>query len=186
MAASSNLDQRRRAMSDPKSSLREFIEQAIKLEVHGQSFFQKAAELTHNDLGKKMFLRLAKEETKHLDDFSKLFSSVLGSDEWKKLVSRERLKGPSPVIEQLTARLKRAEAKSDVEALRLGQELELKAVDFFKGCAAGTNDSAVKNIFEKISEEEKFHYDLLQAQVDSLTKTGFWLDSSEFSMDGKF
>jgi rubrerythrin len=173
-------------MTDPQTSLREFIEEALKLEVNGQAFFNHAAELTHNELGKKMFLRLAKEETKHLEDFSRLFSSVLRSDEWKKLVGKERIKGAAPVIEELTARMKRAEDKSDIEALRLGLELELKAIDFFKSCASKTGDPEVKKIFLKISEEERFHYDLLQAQVDSLTNTGFWLDSSEFHMDGKF
>jgi hypothetical protein len=29
-------------------------------------------------------------------------------------------------------------------------------------------------------------YDLLQAQHDSVTKSGFWLDSAEFQMDGKW
>jgi rubrerythrin len=173
-------------MSDPKASLREFIEEALKLEVNGQAFFNRAAELTHNELGKKMFIRLAKEETKHLEDFSRLFSSVLHSDDWKKLLSKDRLTGPAPVIEELATRMKRAEGKSDIEALRLGQELELKAIDFFKNCASKTNEPAVREIFLKISEEERFHYDLLQAQVDSLTNSGFWLDSSEFQMDGKF
>jgi len=73
-----------------------------------------------------------------------------------------------------------------IAARRLGLELELKAIDFFKSCASKTGDPEVKEIFLKISEEERFHYDLLQAQVDSLTNTGFWLDSSEFHMDGKF
>lgn len=37
-----------------------------------------------------------------------------------------------------------------------------------------------------IADEERFHYDLLQTQYDSVTGSGFWLDSAEFQMDGKY
>ena len=52
--------------------------------------------------------------------------------------------------------------------------------------AEEVDDPIASEIFRKISEEEKFHYDLLQAQHDSLTNSGFWLDSAEFQMDGKY
>ncbi len=162
------------------------IREAIKLEINGQAFFKRAADITHNELGKKMFHRLAEEEVKHLDAFSRLFSSVIKSDDWKKQVEREELKGPSPVIDELAQRMKRAEGQSEVEALRIGMELEQKAIDFFGRSAASMKDPAAKQIFEKIADEERFHYDLLQAQYDSVTGSGFWLDSSEFQMDGKY
>ena len=50
----------------------------------------------------------------------------------------------------------------------------------------GADDPEAKKIFLEISEEEKFHYDLLQAQYDSVTNSGFWLGSAEFQMDGKW
>lgn len=162
------------------------IEEAIKLEINGQAFFKKAADITHNELGKKMFHRLAEEEVKHLDAFSRLFSSVIKSDDWKKQVKKEELKGHSPVIEELDQRMKRAEGQSEVEALRIGMELEKKAINFFKNSASSTVDPTAREIFERIADEEKLHYDLLQAQYDSVTGSGFWLDSAEFRMDGKY
>ena len=162
------------------------ISEAIKLEINGQAFFKHAAEATANELGKKMFTRLAQEEVKHLETFSRLFSSVIKSDDWKKQVRDEELRGPSTVIQQLADRMKRAEGQSEVEALRIGMELEQKAVDFFSGTAAGMTDAAAREIFEKIADEERFHYDLLLAQYDSVTGSGFWLDSSEFKMDGQY
>jgi len=162
------------------------ISEAIKLEINGQAFFNHAAEATGNALGKKMFTRLAQEEVKHLETFSRLFSSVIKSDDWKKQVRSEELKGPSAVIQQLADRMKRAEGKSEVEALRIGMELEQKAVEFFSGTAAGMAGAAAREIFEKIADEERFHYDLLLAQYDSVTGSGFWLDSSDFKMDGQY
>ena len=166
--------------------VKELIKEAIKLEINGKAFFNRAAELTENELGKKMFHRLAQEEVKHLEAFSKLFSSIMKTDDWKKELEQEELKGTSDVIEELCSRMERAEGKSEIEALRIGMELEQKAIDFFRGCCEGTDDPVSREIFEKIADEERFHYDLLQAQYDSLTGSGFWLDHTEFKMDSKF
>ena len=163
-----------------------FIQEAIQLEIDGREFFNQAAEITHNELGKKMFFRLAQEEVKHLEAFSKLFSSIVKTDEWKKYVKREESKPRSQVIEELASRMKKAEGKSEIEALSIGMELEQKAINFFSSTARDMSDSQAKEIFDKICDEERFHYDLLQAQYDSLTNSGFWLDSAEFKMDGKY
>jgi len=173
-------------MTTISEQVKGFIREAIKLEIRGREFFNHAADVTPNALGKKMFQRLAKEEVKHLAAFSKLFSAVIHSDEWKQYVRAEEVAGKSTVIEDLVVRMKQAKDKSEIEALRIGMELELKAIDFFKNCAEMGDDPTAKEIFVSISDEERFHYDLLQAQYDSVTGSGFWLDSAEFQMDGKY
>ena len=65
-------------------------------------------------------------------------------------------------------------------------QLEMDAIDFFQKAAAETDDPVARKIFQEIADEEKFHYDLLQAQYDSVTNSGFWLDGAEFQMDGKW
>lgn len=166
--------------------VKELIKEAIKLEINGKAFFNRAAELTENELGKKMFHSLAQEEVKHLEAFGKLFSSIVKTDDWKKELEQEELKGTSEVIEELSSRMEKAEGKSEIEALTIGMELEQKAIDFFGRCCEGTDDPLSREIFQKTADEERFHYDLLQAQYDSVTGSGFWLDSTEFKMDSKF
>lgn len=162
------------------------IKEAIRLEINGRNFFNHAAEITHNELGKKMFEKLAAEEVRHIEVFSELFTKILKEADWKKYVRDEELKGESALIEKLKERMKGAEGKSETQALSIGMELEENAIRFFQKAADEVDDPAAKEIFRNISEEEKFHYDLLQAQHDSLTNSGFWLDSAEFQMDGKW
>ncbi len=162
------------------------IKEAIRLEINGRNFFNHAAEITHNELGKKMFEKLAAEEVRHIEMFSELFTKILKEAGWKKYVRDEELKGESALIEKLKERMKGAEGKSETQALSIGMELEENAIRFFQKAADEVDDPAAKEIFRNISEEEKFHYDLLQAQHDSLTNSGFWLDSAEFQMDGKY
>ncbi|MDH4257342.1 MAG: ferritin family protein [Candidatus Aminicenantes bacterium] len=173
-------------MEEMSKQVENAIKEAICLEVNGRNFFNHAAEITHNELGKKMFHKLAAEETKHIQAFSKLFSEILKETDWKKFVRDEELKGESALIEKLKERMKGAEGKSETQALSIGMELEEDAIRFFQKAAEEVGDPVAKEIFLSISEEEKFHYDLLQAQHDSLTNSGFWLDSAEFQMDGKY
>jgi rubrerythrin len=173
-------------MTEISNQVVEVIKEAIKLEINGRAFFNHAAEVTHNELGKKMFKKLAQDEVRHLDAFGELFSKVIGGDEWKKYVDQEELKGESPLIQSLKARMKKEERAGELEAISIGMDLERNAIDFFDKSAKETKDPTTRKIFEEISKEEQLHYNLLQAQYDSVTNSGFWLDVAEFRMDGKF
>lgn len=162
------------------------IKGAIRLEIDGRKFFYHAAEITEHERGKKMFTFLAQEETRHLDTFADLFSRILKREDWKEYVRAQDVKGEAPLIGKLRRSMRREEGKGEVEALRIGMELEQNAIRFFEEAAREADDPVAKKIFREISEEEKFHYDLLQAQLDSVTKSGFWLSGAEFQMDGKF
>jgi len=173
-------------MKEVSDQILGIIKEALKLEINGREFFNRAAKLTHNELGKKMFKKLADDEVKHLATFSKLFSEAMGGEDWKKHIKAEELERESEVIEELVARMKREESASELEGIRIGMELENKAIDFFKKSVEEVTDPVAKEILNQICDEERFHYDLLQAQYDSVTHDGFWLDAAEFRMDGKY
>jgi rubrerythrin len=162
------------------------IRDAIILEINGRKFFNHAAEVTHHPKGKKMFQHLADEEVKHLETFSKMFNEILGGSDWKKDLIPDDVSAEAPLVEKLKESMKHEDRKGEIEALRIGMELERNAITFFQEAAAATDDPVAKKIFLEISEEEKFHFDLLQAQYDSVTGSGFWLGSAEFQMDGKW
>lgn len=170
------------------NSARNMMREAIKLEISGRRFFEHAAETTHNDLGKKMFEKLAHDETAHLKTFGEIFASLVGKDDWKQSVEEEKY-ADSGLIEELKTRVAKQEKQeraSELEAIRIGMELERKAIDFFTKSAQETKDTKHKDIFNKIADEERLHYDLLQAQYDSVTNSGFWFDVAEFRMDAKY
>jgi rubrerythrin len=164
----------------------EAIREAIKLEINGRKFFNYAADVTHHERGKNMFRHLAQEEVKHLDIFGDIFTKLLGSEEWKTFVNAQTVSGTSPLVEKLKERMKNAAGKGETEALSIGMELESEAIAFFQKASSEAGDSKAAKIFWDIAEEEKYHYDLLQAQYDSVMRTGNWLSGAEFQMDGKW
>ena len=173
-------------MAEISQQIKDAIKGAILLEINGRKFFNHAADVTQHERGKKMFRFLAEEEGRHLEVFSNLFSQILGGEDWKKYIKSHEIQGEAPLVEKLKERMKREEGKGETEALSIGMQLEMDAINYFQKAASETDDAVTKKIFTEISEEEKFHYDLLQAQHDSVTKSGFWLDSAEFQMDGKW
>lgn len=174
-------------MSEISKQIEEAIKDAIRLEINGRKFFNHAADVTQHERGKKMFRFLAQEEVKHLETFSHLFSQILGGEDWKKYISSYDIEGEAPLVEKLKERMReREEGKGETEALSIGMQLEMNAIQFFQKAAKESDDPVAAKIFMEIAEEEKFHYDLLQAQHDSVTKSGYWLDGAEFQMDGKW
>lgn len=175
-------------MAHISTQVLEAIKGAIQLEIDGRAFFDHAAEATGPELGKKMFRKLSQDEVRHLKTFGELFTRVIGDEEWKKYASEKEKKG-SPLIEELKARMGKKEKEGragETEAIRIGMELERKAIDFFADAAAKSVDPTAKEIFENISKEEELHYDLLQAQLDSVTNSGFWFDVGSYKMDGQY
>jgi rubrerythrin len=174
-------------MAQITPEVKEAIQVAIQLEKDGRQFFEKAAEETKNELGKKMFLKLASDEVRHLVTFEKMFKSLADPKTWKELLKE------TPPRERMPYFSEKAESRSpvekgagEVEALRQALEVERKAIDFFKEVAKQASDPEASRIFEIIAEEEVSHYDLIQAQIDSVTNAGFWFDVGEFKMDGLY
>jgi rubrerythrin len=175
-------------MAEITNEIIEVIKESIELELNGKAFFEHIADATRNELGKKMFRKLANDEAQHLKVFSDMFTNAVGED-WKKQVNTGKSRDESPIIAALTKRVEsaaKAGRSSELEAISIGMELERKAIDFFDDAAKRTTDTKAREIFNRITNEEKSHYDLLQAQYDYVSNSGYWFDIAEFRMDGKY
>ncbi len=177
-------------MSNVDEGLADLVRGAVALELNGEYFYKRAAEATQHPRGKAMFLRLAEQEQGHIEEIGALFSGMVDADEWERLSSEETASPrTSPVITELEAAIAargRPELADDTQALRLGMELERRAIQFFEGLKVRTNDPMKLRMIKHLIEEEHFHYDFLQTQLDSVLNVGIWLDAPEFRQDGKF
>lgn len=177
-------------MSHVDDRIIELVRTALDFEFGGEHFYRHLAELTQNASGKAMFQRLAAEEQRHVTESHALFSALVGEEEWQRLSTQEAAQAnPSRIVAELEAAvLQRGHAvvADDTQALRMAMELERRAIHTFQEMVNHTTDPAVLDLIEKMIQEESFHYDSLQAQLDSLLNVGLWLDQPEFRMDGKY
>ena len=174
-------------MDENNFSVAEAIRLAIDLEKNGRKFYTEAAEKAQTDSGKKIFKMLAHEEVLHLVTFQKMLDQMGNASDWRDLIKEYPTARQVPVFGERATPGKAAKAQTDeVEALRIAMKNEKEAIAFFDKIAHLATDETTQNVFEFVKKQEEYHYDLLQAELDNITNTGFWFDSAEFRMDGKF
>jgi rubrerythrin len=165
----------------------EAIKTAIQMEIEGYDFYMKAAQETDNDLGRTMFEQLAKDEMEHQRTFEAMFDQIADPSTWRKLASETPGVPEIPAFREKSKEQKQSGSLAgDANALRIGMENEEKSIKFYKKAAETAEDEQAKTIFSNIAQQEEYHYQLLQAELDSVTGTGFWFGTAEFRMDGKF
>ena len=163
------------------------IKMAIQLEKDGMNYFTEAAQKTTSESGKKIFHTLAREEAVHLETFQKMFDSLDSIQDWRELIKEMPLERTAPLFEHRTSVDDSVKpAAGELEALKTAMDHERAAIQFFEREAVIAKDPTVKQVFEFVKGQEEYHYDLLQAEYDSVAGTGFWFDIPEFRMDGKY
>src|SRR3989338_1627562 len=91
-------------MSHIDDKISELARTALSFEYGEEHFYRHAAEMTKNPSGKAMFLRLAEEESGHMDDMHTLFSAIIGQELWQQLAAEEAANAhPSRVIAEMEA-----------------------------------------------------------------------------------
>jgi rubrerythrin len=133
-------------------------------------FYQQAASRTKHPLGKKMFQHLAAEETRHeqlLQNWANV--GVCPVDIIFPSVDAEFIKKGKAAVE---ARVK-AET-DDLAAIELGQEVERKAIAFYKDAGAKATDDGSKVLFARLRGEEDKHLALLTDLYAYMVNPGLW------------
>ena len=168
----------------------ELARTALSFEYGEEHFYRHAAEMTKNPSGKAMFMRLAEEESGHMEDMHTLFSAIIGQELWQQLAAEEAANAhPSRVIAEMETAVAQRGAGAvadDAQALRMAMELERRIIHLLKDMSEHIKDPDIIKLAEKMIMEENSQYDALQAQLDSLQNVGLWLDTPEFRMDGRF
>lgn len=163
------------------------LKTAIEIEDQGLLNFLKFARQTKDTTGKNMFIRLAMDEHEHRRIIEKQLNNLL---EGKPLV---KIEIPKSEIEQVAPTIREKQQKTrgesgllEIDALNTALDLERKAAKFFREQANLVTDAEAKALFIRLAEWEDAHFDIIQAELDSIQGTGFWFGIPEFQMDGKF
>ena len=134
-----------------------------------------------------MFIRLAMDEFEHRQLLEKQLNNLLEGGEWENVeVPASEIEQISPTIREKQQRTKGESGLAEIDALNAALDLEKKAAEFFRKKAELVEEPEAKNLFIRLAEWEDAHFDLIQAELDSIQGTGFWFGIPEFQMDGKY
>ncbi len=149
---------------------RDALRIAIATERSGLDFYSRAARLTKDTRGRKVFEKLAEEEKEHLGTLERRYAELLRQD--PQLESRPTFlffKGAANGLfaagaEQLSRGV------NDREALMIGIKCERGSHRFFKRYGEKFEDSEGKQIFLEFADEERVHLELLIREYRGLVE----------------
>jgi rubrerythrin len=150
---------------------RDALRIAIATERSGLEFYSRAARITKDPRGKKIFHELAEEEKHHLGTLEERYRKLLEQD--PQLESRPTFlffKGAANGLFAAGADQLRRDGMDDLEALRIGIRCERGSHRFFKRYGERFEDSEGKQIFLEFAEEERQHLELLIREYRLLRK----------------
>ena len=163
------------------------LKTAIEVEKNGYETFKKLAEKTADENGKRMFTQLAKDEIEHKELLEKQLEHLHAGGSIKSVViPKSEVESLIPKIREKQQRLKGEAGLGEVDALTTALDLERKAGNFFREKAAELDNPDLKDMFIRLAEWEDSHYDLIQAELDSINSSGMWFGLPEFQMDGLY
>ena len=149
---------------------RDALRIAIATERSGLDFYTRAARVTKDARGRKVFQDLAMEEKEHLGKLETRYAELLRRD--PQLESRPTFlffkSAANGLFAEGADRLMRG--VNDQQALMIGIRCERGSHRFFKKYGERFEDSEGKQIFLEFADEERDHLDLLIREYRALVK----------------
>jgi rubrerythrin len=164
-------------------TLEEAIKMALEYENKVRDAYMDAAEKASDDVGKRVFATLGKEEQGHVDYLEEKLK------EWqsKGSVTPETLETvvpPQHVIDEglqkLDTHLERPDRGSEMELLSKALQMEIDTSNFYKRMVEEMGEEG--ELFARFLEIEEGHQAIVQAEMDFNSKTGYLFDFQDFGM----
>lgn len=155
------------------------LSQALKLEQEGRQFYLKAAEETVDAHGKAMFLSLADDEKMHAEMIQRQLHAIEGDGAYVLLpdLAAKAIDLDAKLFppEQRAIERKIGVNPSEIDALHVALENEIKSYDLYRAAAKEANESAGKQMYQWLASAELTHFNLLMSNYESLVAGGGWV-----------
>ena len=174
-------------MADAKGHSLDVLRNAISMEIEGKEFFEAAAQKMKHPRAKEMFMSLVKQEQRHVDILQGELNRLSEGSGWASLKEMMESRSSYPKIsvfqDKAIKRFKMRPDAGELEVLNLGIEVEKKSMDYYRTAGNETADPKAKEIFNWLVGEEGGHLTILTAEYENRTKSGFYYDNMEFSLE---
>ncbi|MEO0114438.1 MAG: ferritin family protein [candidate division WOR-3 bacterium] len=141
---------------------------------------------TQDETGKNMFIRLAMDEFDHWRLLEQQEQNLQQNECFSKVtIEPSIIEKLVPQLSDKTIRIRGKQGIDQISALRTALDLEDQAIKFYHHQAQTVPDQNAKAMYERLAAMEQAHYELLQAEIDAIEKTGFWFNIREFSLEAE-
>ncbi len=167
-------------------TIEEAIKTAIAYEGKIRDLYRQAANKTKDPVATRIFNALGDDEEGHIAYLNDRLR------QWRQTgrITAEKLEAGIPSrevidreIDKLKPRLSRDDQKSEKQMFSKALHLEVETSRFYERMVAEMTDEGRK-MFARFVEIENGHIDMVQAELDYISGTGYWFDFKEFDMSG--
>ncbi len=173
-------------MTPPEVDSAQILRNAIEMEVQGKDFYERAARKMQNQRGRDMFVSLSKQERVHIDILEDQLSKYVHDRVWLNLkqLREEAATTKISVFDDKTIKqISIGPNMNELDVIKVGMEVEQKSVDYYQKARSDIPEKNAKEIFNWLVAQETGHLQILQAEFDNRSKSGFYFGAPEFSME---
>jgi len=143
---------------------------AMKGEIEGRELYRAAADRTNDKKAKEVFMYLAEEEDRHFETLKAMYNSYSSEGKLKipEMPRIVRFDDASSPIFSRDFKKRIGEKHFEMSALSLALRLENDSVQYYAKMAKESDNSGLKDFFNRLSQWEKDHYDAIYAEISYL------------------
>lgn len=161
---------------------------ALKMEEEGKAFYLEAAEASGNELGSKLFRKLAAEEDIHREVFKHIYEKIKAKNQWPDAgFTPDQGKTLKTVFAEAMEKIdKQYKANNaELEAVKTGIDMENKTLDYYRERSGKTILESERELYDSLAAQESEHSRLLQDYYDFLNDpAAYFVKTEHTSMDG--
>ena len=167
-------------------TVEEAIKTALVYEKKIRDLYRDSTDKAIDPAGKRLFGALADDEQNHVAYLEDRLAQWQSSG----LITARELETTLPDaetirrgLERITPRMDRDDRRNEKQMLSKALHLEVETSRFYEKMVGEMADEAQK-MFARFLEIENGHIQAVEAELDYLSHTGYWLDIKEFGMEG--
>ncbi len=172
-------------MAESRKEHIEILRGAVAMELEGEEFFSKAALRMKHPQAKDMFISLAKQERRHVRVLEEELRRLERGDSW---ASPSSLEGSAATEDSV---FREAEGEKgplgpkvgELAVLKFGMDVERKSIDYYRRAGSEVENAKAREVFNWLVGEEAGHLAILSAEYNLRSKSGFYFDVPEFSLE---
>jgi len=167
----------------------EMLSAALQMERKGEEFYSETVKKTKNPVGKQVWEMLRADELVHMRRIKKIYESLSEGKPWSEEWFSEETQRAD--IDRFFGDLAKKHEKdisaetTDLQAIDVGIELELQAVNYYEKHFKKAVDPLEKKFLGRMMDEEKSHYlALSDMKLYLVDPVGWFRDKERTHLDG--
>ena len=175
-------------MQNEQAKTLEVLQLAVRMEVEGKEFYQKASKRSKNKLAKELLKQLSSEEDIHRKKFEEIYKALKRGLDWPDVEPPfEKGKRIKSLFAEATKALgsKFQVAESEFEAIKMAMDMEVRSYNLYYSRSKESTISMEKRFYETLAGEERGHHLALLDSYEYLSDPAGWFTKKEhWSLDG--